>query len=130
MSNDFASTKQVKARKAHKCEECWRTIEPGETYHRTAGSWEGDFFTCVACAHCAALRKRVDKVDPNYFESYFGGLGTWIGEVGWSAVEIPGPTWEDRLALYRLTRHFGDRWRDKAGRLRPVPADPAQAVAA
>ncbi|AYR01590.1 hypothetical protein PP639_gp090 [Arthrobacter phage Seahorse] len=123
MSSDFAATKAVTARKQHDCDECGRIITPGETYDRTAGSWEGGFFTNVACVHCAALRRRVNRVDDGYFESYYGGLSWWVGEVGWHPAEIPGPNWEARLALYRMARHFKDRWRDHSGNLRPTPPD-------
>lgn len=54
MAEFFRSTKQ-KARKAHQCDECRRTIEPGETYERHFGIYEGESFTGKTCAHCAVL---------------------------------------------------------------------------
>jgi hypothetical protein len=124
MSSDFAATEAVTARKSHVCEECWRTIHPGETYHRTAGSWEGDFFTIKACAHCNVFRKHIDKADDGYNESYFGGAHAWVDNGYWHEIDLPGTTFEQRLALYRMARHFGDHWRDRNGNLRPVPPDP------
>ncbi|AYN58912.1 hypothetical protein PP634_gp86 [Arthrobacter phage Richie] len=121
---DFSNTTARRARKQHTCEECGRIIEPGETYHRTAGSWEGDFFTNVACAHCNAFRKHIDKADDYYRESYFGGAGEWAANAYVGATDLPGTTWEQRLALYRMTREFNRRWRDRTGQLRPVPAEP------
>ncbi|MBT8163063.1 MULTISPECIES: hypothetical protein [Arthrobacter] len=124
MSSDFAATKAVKARKLHVCDECFRAISPGETYHRTAGSWEGDFFTNIACAHCHVFRKHINKADPDYFESYYGGAGEWVANGYWSALDLPGMTWTQRLGLYRMSQHFRDRWRDRVGHLRPIPNHP------
>lgn len=50
---DFITTKKPKARKAHKCHECGREIQPGETYCRDSGKWYGkmlSFKTCTACS--------------------------------------------------------------------------------
>lgn len=121
---DFATTIARRARKPHRCEECFRTIHPGETYHRTAGSWEGDFFTVKACAHCCAFRKHIDRADDGYNESYFGGAGAWVDNGYYATCDLPGTTWAQRLGLYRMARHFQDRWRDGEGQLRPVPAGP------
>lgn len=120
---DFATTIARKARKRHVCEECFRSIHPGEAYHRTAGSWEGNFFTIKACAHCQIFRKWIDKADSGYNESYFGGAGEWVANGYWSQLDLPGTTFEQRLALYRMSQHFRDHWRDRRGELRPIPAD-------
>jgi len=120
---DFAANKPVKARKIHICDECQRRIQPGETYHRTAGSWEGDFFTNKACAHCDIFRKHVFNVDDYYHESYYGGLGEWVANGYWSAVDLPGTTWTQRLNIYRMAHHFRSRWGERDGSLVPVPAD-------
>lgn len=127
---NFANTVARKARKPHTCEECWRTIDAGETYHRTAGSWEGDFFTIKACAHCNVFRKYIDQADDGYFEGYFGGASAWVENVYWNYADLPGTTFEQRLALYRMARYFQGRWRDRNGDLRPVPSDLSQQEAA
>ncbi|MBT2537234.1 hypothetical protein [Arthrobacter sp. ISL-69] len=121
--SDFATTKAVKARKPHTCEECWRIIEPDETYHRTAGSWEGDFFTIKACGHCDRFRKHINEADDYYHEGYYGGAGAWVENGYYSAGDLPGLTFAQRLALFRMARHFEGRWRDSSGRLRPLPDD-------
>lgn len=51
-----------KARKAHKCGECCRTIEPGERYEFVCGSWEGHIETHRTCWHCLAAREWLSKV--------------------------------------------------------------------
>jgi hypothetical protein len=128
MSSDFAATSAVKARKPHVCEECGRIIEPGETYHRTAGSWEGDFFTNVACAHCNVFRKHINQADDYYNEGYFGGASPWVENGYYAQCDLPGSSWEQRLALYRMSQHFRGRWRDRGGALRPVPTEPGAAA--
>lgn len=109
MSSDFNSTLIRKARKAHRCEECWRTIEPGEEYERAAGSWAGDFFTNVACAHCATARRIVRDYDWDYSEIYYGGLAEWLGEI------------DGEPALYRLRIGVDRKWRRKDGALMELP---------
>jgi hypothetical protein len=44
------------ARKAHRCEECWREIKPGEKYEYVRGRWEGEFGNAKTCCHCVAAR--------------------------------------------------------------------------
>lgn len=45
----FETVMEHKARKAHKCFLCDRKIEPGETYTRRNGKWDGEFYT--ECYH-------------------------------------------------------------------------------
>lgn len=45
------------ARKAHTCNECGGTIQPGELYEYVAASWGGDFEALKTCAICLAVRR-------------------------------------------------------------------------
>jgi hypothetical protein len=48
----FYSTVERKARKLHSCDECRRTINPGENYQYAVGLWEtklSQFKTCRFC---------------------------------------------------------------------------------
>lgn len=54
---EFIQEKMVKARKEHRCCECHRTIQPGESYEKTVGNWEGAFSVFKTCAHCVAARE-------------------------------------------------------------------------
>lgn len=51
---EFSTNREQTARKAHRCGDCSRTIEPGERYLYAAGKSEGYFFTAKMCAHCWA----------------------------------------------------------------------------
>jgi hypothetical protein len=117
---DFGATRTVKARKTHQCEECWRTITPGELYARHAGSWEGDFFTNVACGHCAELRRIIDSVDPYYFEGYYGGVSEWVSQNMHQELDATVP-WFTKLSLLRLTRQYQRKWATPSGGLEPLP---------
>lgn len=44
-----------KAKQRHKCCECSGWIEPGETYWRVRGIWDGESRTYKMCADCDAL---------------------------------------------------------------------------
>ena len=75
------------SRKSHLCDECARTINPGEHYSRTAAIWEGEWFTNVACLHCAAARYLVDEMDNYYNEQFYSGLSEWLGDNWYMSVE-------------------------------------------
>ena len=60
--NEFYSESLVRARKAHKCCECGRSIAPGETYERVSGKWGGAIDTYKTCPHCLEVRGMYDDV--------------------------------------------------------------------
>lgn len=112
MSADFASERNVRARKPHRCGECSRTIQPGETYQRAAGCWWGDFWHMVTCAHCAALRPMVRDVDAEYNEDYYGGLSEYLACWGRGTLTLP---------LLRATANMNRDWTRRDGTLVEVP---------
>jgi hypothetical protein len=57
-SPEFLNERIVRARKAHKCEECRKTINPGEEYEYTTGKYDGAFFVVKTCSVCLELRSR------------------------------------------------------------------------
>lgn len=63
----FQTTSIHMARKAHRCETCRDLIEPGTTYIKTAGVWEGDFYTAKQHEDCRKLWDALwpDWGDPN-----------------------------------------------------------------
>ena len=46
-----------RARKKHRCGECYNDIMPGETYEKVAGVWCGEFNHFKTCLACARLRE-------------------------------------------------------------------------
>ena len=61
----FRETKP-KARKEHKCGECYRTIEKGERYNRYSVMYEGDFSEHKMCKDC-------NSVAESYFNAFIFG---------------------------------------------------------
>lgn len=47
------------ARKSHRCDECSRTIQPGERYERVRGIWSGFPAVFKTCVWCLAARDLV-----------------------------------------------------------------------
>ena len=43
------------ARKAHRCDWCYTTIQPGEKYHRSTNIYDDRIYDWIACAACDAL---------------------------------------------------------------------------
>lgn len=50
----YRETHHTARRKAHRCEECSRTISIGEGYWSVFGVFEGDPFRCTTCDQCRA----------------------------------------------------------------------------
>ena len=66
---EFFRQTWVKARKEHKCCECWKVINPGDEYQDTAGFWEGLLYTYKTCERCGDLRDALyEVVCPAYGE--------------------------------------------------------------
>lgn len=100
---------QRKARKAHHCSLCGRTIEPGETYEYQINIYDEHIYTWKECAHCDAMRCRID----------FSG---WAGypDEGIDADDI-GEYEPRSIAEARLIVGWRTKWRRKDGTLREVP---------
>lgn len=54
-SNEFYREETRRAAKPHRCCECQRVIEKGESY--ATGKTEGDFFEARTCAPCDEIRR-------------------------------------------------------------------------
>jgi hypothetical protein len=122
-----------KARKPHRCAECYRTIDRGEGYKEHSGLWDGGFDTFRWCAHCTAAyeianqrweayrqesRLKGFRMEPLCF--CFGALWEAIEETfrGWSKYKDP--------IVVRLIVGSRRRWTVKRGKrkgeLMPVPS--------
>jgi hypothetical protein len=59
--SDFYKFNLTKARKVHRCCECFGEIQIGEIYYRHSGTWEGDFYSSKNCDDCEHLRSDLNK---------------------------------------------------------------------
>jgi hypothetical protein len=66
-------SKMTVARKVHRCTECGANIQPGETYERVFGVWDGRADTYKTCALCLDLRSFVQEHN-ECFCIVYGGL--------------------------------------------------------
>ena len=108
----LADAREVRARKAHRCDECRRTIEPGETYHTEAFVFEGESQTHKTCAHCWVVRQwLIDEC---------GGMvyGEVEEDARQHAAENPRHYGTE---LLRAVVGMGRHWRTRKGQLMPVP---------
>jgi hypothetical protein len=92
------------ARKRHKCCECRGWIEPGETYTKTWGVWEGDAQTFKQCRDCIDLVVWAEKDGGDVCPS-FGDLHQAVldytndsGDAAWYAEA------KERIAAIRAKR--------------------------
>lgn len=67
--------KTVRARKAHTCCECRRTIAPGTAYERTDGIWSEAAASFKTCERCARIRDSALRRYPPDFEDEGPGFG-------------------------------------------------------
>jgi hypothetical protein len=56
---EFYVAEHRRARTAHRCDECQRSIEPGERYEHVRGKWDGQVGSFDTCTRCLALREWV-----------------------------------------------------------------------
>jgi hypothetical protein len=70
---ELFESKMLKARKAHKCGECGKTISIGESYEKCRGLYDGLWYNHKTCDDCLSLRT-------NFF-------GSWSSESLWEDFE-------------------------------------------
>ena len=71
-----------KARKAHKCCECWGTIQPKEQYVVTSGIWDGEPGRFKMCPECYKQFNyfNLESINEGDEGVMFGSLYEWIFE--------------------------------------------------
>jgi ssDNA-binding Zn-finger/Zn-ribbon topoisomerase 1 len=91
---EFHETTTPKARKPHRCEECGRTIQRGEQYHRASGKFDGVFYSTATCLECEATRKIIHEAEIaegcHWSDSWcpVGELREAIRERGYGIIEV------------------------------------------
>ena len=107
------SSKVVKAKKQHRCSCCRRTINPGESYTKEAGTGDG-FWTTKGCSHCTVARAWLEKETQWSFMFSFDTYDDLYG-----VVERVGT-----LEAAKLYAGIRMRWVNAAGKLLKVPKMP------
>lgn len=87
MGDEHFPTRHRRARKPHRCVECYRTIAPGDTYARFAGVGDGSAWSEPMCLACEGLTTFVwDRVRAMGLREdlgpSFGRCATWLEEDG------------------------------------------------
>lgn len=98
---DFVHEETRNAGKSHRCAECGRTIERGESHHYLTGVCDGYWTSIRTCAHCKAAGTWMDTVCGGYLTE---GLREELTE-----------HWEDgyrSVGLGRLIVGVRRRWHD------------------
>lgn len=89
------------ARKPHVCDECGRTIAPGETYHRVESIASWGMSTWKACLQCFLLCRDLWDADVRGEDEYGCETYAYLPEVDWSDVESWSPLWSLRVERFR-----------------------------
>lgn len=56
---EFYVQETRRAKKEHRCSECGRAIDAGESYEHVRGKWGGEMGTYKTCSRCLALKNWV-----------------------------------------------------------------------
>lgn len=87
---EFYHQENRKAKKEHRCSECARAIEPGETYEHVRGKWNGDVDTFKTCPRCLALKEWVRAHVPCFCWAHGNIIEDAIETARGYAHEAPG----------------------------------------
>lgn len=128
--SEYLETVWRTARIEHRCDECRRTIDPGETYQRHVQIFEGDFSAHKMCAHCratVAVGSALTGCPEQWIWGMVHSLDEEEGFVG-NILYDEGHDLSERERALMLATVEGRRcqWRYWDGALWPVPAVPAE----
>lgn len=99
----FFSHSWPTARKENRCDDCGRTIRPGEVYRRGFGA-DGIVWTWKECAHCSTLVHLIE----------------WDGSDGYGLDDFV--EWEPgHVSHLRLKALWRKKWERRDGTLYPIP---------
>lgn len=74
----FIRHDHIKARKAHRCDECFREIKPHSFYHKFVGKWDDEIETFERCNWCQSVCELWEKHVYPECGPCFGGLSEFI----------------------------------------------------
>lgn len=109
-SPEIFRSRDVEARKVHRCCECGREISPGERYKYETGLWAGVFRAFKTCSDCLSVRSLFCDQPPfttlysclwdEIYESYGGehianNLGQLTTAARWKVCEMFEKYWSE-----------------------------------
>lgn len=104
----------LKARTEHRCVECGRTIQRGETYKReTYKDDNGSIGTYKTCAHCLVVREWLSEE-----------CGGWVYTMTDEDLVEHCNGYGHPISVYRLAVGQRRSWHTRKGALMPVPKCP------
>jgi len=122
--NEWGDTRTVKrARKSHKCTECGRQIQAGESYRVHTWIYDGQFDSSKSCAHCMVAEDWLTENCSGYLIH-----GVWE-DINEHCQEYQGRAkCIARLARIKIgmERDWQIRRGPRKGQLMPVPQLPAK----
>jgi hypothetical protein len=127
----YLSSGERRARVSHKCEECDRTIDPGEPYRYWTGIDEamGQIVTQKMCQHCwntIDLGAEFTGCPRNWYWSVVHDLsardeGGFVADILYEH----DLTISQKRAMVRCLRGYRRRWRDGHGNVLPLVTERA-----
>jgi len=75
MPEIYKETTVEAAKSPHQCCECQATIQPGDSYIRISGLWEGTWCNFKMCVPCRVLHTEIRSEYDYYAEEYPGPGG-------------------------------------------------------
>lgn len=98
MSVQVLHSEKPTARKRHICNDCERTIQPGEQYRRQDNVYDDRRYSWKTCAHCQVLVDHIYRVDGGWYYDEGLVVSEWI-----EGNDVPGSP---------LLAHLYARWAD------------------
>lgn len=105
----FWADSYPKARISHRCADCGRTIDPGETYRKGSGMDGGTAWTWKECSHCLAYMRLSHMCDDWWADEGYG----WEMFADYEAQGRDEERWK---------RQYRRQWRTSHGTLFPIPS--------
>lgn len=112
---EFFDETNPKARKQYRCEECGGFINPGESYEKVAGKWDGNFMTFRTCDFCAEVRAVFSCQD----SIGYGELWNLMNEVAFPKLKTSSPCFRELSASAKA--RLLERWKHWKGLTNSVP---------
>lgn len=112
---EWSSSREHTARKTHRCDECYRDIQPGERYRIGVGGQDGSIWSEKQCRHCWAASVWLTEVCGGFL---WGGVAEDLRE-HWDVSPKYRTLWLGRAVVGQQRR-----WRRRDGELMPVLGRP------